>query len=90
MQKGILITDQFGKIIEKNVLAGDLTDDTLASYVEKYQSAYPNATIQLVDDTEKVFVDASVISKDQSDWLIVKAKGPDAALSYIGKKLGFE
>lgn len=85
-QKGVLIKDSDGNVIEKRVYAGD------TSQLETDLSLQ-DVSYEILDVSSPVFVEAStsgVISKDESDWKLAKAKGTTEALSFLAKQLGLE
>lgn len=85
-QKGVLIKDSDGNVIEKRVYAGDMSklEGDLSLEAVSYE---------ILNDTDPLFVEAAPIealSKNEHDWQIAKGKGTTEALSFLAKQLGLE
>lgn len=89
-QKGILIKDESGNVIEKHVIAGDTSNDTMTSYVQKFQSVFPKGTVIVFDDKDPAFSDVRVVDKATIEWNSARSKGQQASIDYLAGKLGLE
>lgn len=92
--KGILVKDG-PDVVEKHVFAGDISivPDKLA----QMQKENPSLTYEIHSDDEPSwntdFELQTIVrkpTKEQTDWDKARNLGPEAAMDFLAKKLGFE
>ena len=87
-----VIIKQDGKIVSKDVYAGD--DEEIMKIIEQKKDEYKDLTFEVYRDTDDdwktVFESAISEVKENSDWKREKQKGISFAVDFIAKKLGLE
>jgi hypothetical protein len=96
-----VLVKENGLVIGKEAYGGDTMG--LQASLDQRSTADPNLTFDLYDDSKEQEFDAIQLSSvqtasplmaepmiQQTDWKTAKAAGTDAALSFIGQKLGLE
>lgn len=87
---GVIVKDK-GVIVSKDVYGGDSAESM--KIIAQKQQGNKALTFEVYDDSDpnwKTSFESSTVNLAQTEWLTEKAKGTDAAIDYIAKRLGLE